>query len=473
MQRPSDKRSEMLGNMHVKRLLIKMAIPATIAMFANALYNLVDTIFVAWGAPQEAIGSLAIAFPIQMIILAVGLMIGMGSASIFSRAYGRGDSRAMRRAVNTALTFNTVLAVLLSVAGIVFIEPILDLFGATDGNIDYARDYLFFILIGLIPFSTTMVLHNLLRAEGRPHIAMVSLLIGAGLNIVLDPFLIFGIGIFPALGVQGAAIATLISKSVSLLYVLSASLSKQSNLGIRVTTLHRFDIVMAKDIIVIGFPTFVRNVLGAVVVVTVNRLIRTYAPADVGPELYISVYGVITRMLMFLLLPGLGLVQGLIPIVGFNYGAKFHRRLFGVIRFATRLITVYFMIMFLITLLFAPYLFRLFSPEADPLFIQEGARALRIIAIGFNLIGFQVLLSSVYQAMGYPLRAFLVAISRQLLLFIPLAYIFTSILGFEGIWLTFVTADITAGAVSLLVYWLEMKDLKRKFPFAKETVVSW
>jgi len=454
-----DERSELLGNMNVKKLLIKMSIPATIAMLANAFYNFIDTVFVSWQDGEIAIGALSIAFPIQMIVMAIGLMIGIGSSSIFSRAYGRGDKEAMRRVVNTALLFNLVLSLIISILGLIFLDPLLNLFGATSSNIDFARDYTFYILIGLTPFSLSIVLNNLTRAEGRANIAMWSLLIGAGVNILLDPIFIFDFGF--GMGVSGAALATVIAKSASFVFILYMALRPESTLQINLSKLYKLDIKMLGEIFAIGMPTFVRNVLGAFLVIIINNLINYYAVGD--PAIYISIYGVITRIIMFSLLPGLGLVQGLTPIVGFNYGAKFHKRLFEVIAYTVRLLVIYFFFASLFVIVFAEGIFLLFSSGEDSAyFVQTGRQAIRIVALGFTMISFQIILSSVYQAMGYATRAFFVALSRQFFLFIPLAFLMTYLLGVQGIWWAFVLADVIAGALSYLVYKYEMYDLRKK-----------
>ncbi len=457
----ASQRSEMMGGMPVKKLLFALAVPATIAMMANALYNLVDTIFVAWGAGEVAIGALSIVFPIQMIVIAFGLMIGIGSASVFSRAYGRNDTETMKKVVMSALTLNTILSLLMTIAGLVFIEPLLELFGATASNIDYARDYMVYILWSLVPFSGAIVLNNLVRAEGRPKVAMISLLIGALLNIVLDPIFIFDFNFFGLrglnMGVEGAALATLIAKSASFIYVFMMSMSKKSALNIDLRYWYKLDPRLTLETFTVGFPTFLRNTLGALLVIIINNLINFYASGD--PAIYISIYGVINRLIMFLLLPGFGLVQGLQPIVGFNFGAERFDRLRDVLRFSIQLIMGYFFFMFLMTLVFAEPLFRLFSRDGDPFFIQEGARAIRIIAIGFTLIGYQIVMSAVYQAMGYAFRALLIALLRQFILFIPLALLLTWWLGIEGVWLTFLVSDVTAGVISYFVYRYEMNAL--------------
>ncbi len=457
-----EERSRMLGNMDVRRLLVKLSIPAIIAMIVNALYNLIDTLFVSWSDGELAIGALSITFPIQMIVLAIGLMIGIGSGSVFSRAYGRDDEASMRRVVNTALLLNLVLSVAVSGIGLIFMDDLLRFFGATASNIDFARDYLFFILLGMPPFSLAIVLNNLTRAEGRARVAMYSLLIGAGLNIILDPFFIFDFGL--GMGVSGAALATVISKSASFIFIFYMAMRPESALKIDLRKIYRIDLRMMWEVIAIGMPTFVRNTLGAALVIIINNLINFYAPGD--PAIYISIYGVITRMMMFSLMPGFGLVQGLTPIVGFNFGARFHRRLYDVISFANRILFIYFLIVTIVVIIFAEQIFMLFSRGVnDTEFIEYGAFALRVVALAFTMITFQIVLSSVYQAMGYAMRAFFVALSRQFFLFIPLAFLLTSLLGLDGVWWAFVAADATAGGFSFLVYQYEMRDLKKKLSY--------
>lgn len=453
-------RSDLLGKYDVKKALIQLSIPATFAMIVTALYNLVDTIFVGRGAGDIAIGALSIANPVQMIVMAFGLMIGIGSSSIFSRAYGRNDNETMRRSVNTALLMGVVLSVVFAVLGLIFLDEMLYFFGATEGNIGYAHDYLFYILIGLIPFSLSVIFNNLARAEGRAKIAMVSMIIGAGVNIILDPIFIFDWGL--NLGVKGAAIATIIAKTASFIYVFAASLSTRSKLHINLKKIHEVDFKMIGEITAIGFPSFIRNGLGAVLVILVNNLIGKYVIDD--PDIYISIFGVVNRLLMFLLMPGFGLVQGLQPIVGYNFGAKLYQRLYDVISYTKKLMLIYFIGAMTVSLVFAKQLFLLFSEEQNEIFMTAGPIALRWVSLGFVLISFQIILSSVYQAMGYPVRAFLVAMSRQFILFIPLVLLFTYLFGVQGIWFTFMASDLIAGFVSYIVFKYEMKDLKKKIP---------
>jgi Na+-driven multidrug efflux pump len=264
------------------------------------------------------------------------------------------------------------------------------------------------------------------------------------------------------LGVKGAAIATIIAKTASFIYIFAASMSSRSKLHINLKKIHEVDFKMVGEITAIGFPSFVRNALGAVLVILVNNLIGKYVLDN--PDIYISIFGVVNRLLMFLLMPGFGLVQGLQPIVGYNFGAKLYQRLYDVISYTKKLMLLYFISAMTVSLIFARPLFLLFSEEQNEIFMTAGPAALRWVSLGFILISFQIILSSVYQAMGYPVRAFLVAMSRQFILFIPLVFLFTYLFGVQGIWFTFMASDIIAGLLSYIVFKYEMKDLKEKIP---------
>lgn len=448
-------REQMLGQMNIKKLLFKLAIPATFGMVFNALYNLVDTIFVARGVGEVAIGALTFAFPVQMILLAIGLMIGIGSASVYSRAFGRKDYKKMDHAVNTAFGIDIILAVIVMIIGYVFLDDLLRFFGATDINMNYGRDYLSIILLGLLPMTLSMVLNNLTRAEGRPHVAMITMIIGAGLNIILDALFIF---VFK-MGVRGAALATVIAQMTAFIFIFMNTYSNRSMLKINVKHFFKFDMELVKETLTVGFPTFIRNATAAILVIIINRLINRYVA--VSPELTISIYGIISRVINFTFMPAFGIIQGLTPIVSFNYGAKNYKRLKEAILFSTQLIIAYFLMGMALVMLFAPQIFSVFSESNNQDFISQGAKAIRIIAIGFSLVGFQIIVSAIMQAFGYPIRALIVTISRQVIFFIPFIYVLTSMYGSIGIWIAFPAADILAGLVGLVMLILEMKSIHK------------
>ncbi len=458
-------KSEMLRYMNIKKLLIKLAIPSILAMMVNALYNLVDTFFVSQSEGLDAVAALSIVFPIQLIILGIGLMLGVGSASVFSRAFGRKDIDKMKKSVNTAIFLNVTLTLTVSFFSYIFLDELLALFSAEPDNIDFARDYLLIILIALIPFSLSVMMNNLTRAEGRVKIAMWSLVIGAGVNIILDPLFIFDWGF--GLGIQGAAYATAIAKTAAFIFIFGQAMTKKSSLAIDFKYMIKPSYKVGKEIVFVGLPSFARVALGAVLIIIVNNLISDHAVNSDEASLYQSIYGVINKLIRFSLMAGFGLVQGMVPIIGYNFGAKIYERVHKVLKFASLLLLGYFTLALIGVMIFAPNLFEIFTSNEDIAnkaeFIRLGSKAFRIVAIGFTFITYQVVLSSSYQAMGYPVRAFIVALSRRFILFIPIALLLTNYFGIDGIWWTFVAADVIAGLGSFIVYVFEMKQLKTRF----------
>lgn len=456
----NNKNTELLGNTNVKKALITLSIPATIGMLVNATFNLVDSLFVGWGAGSTAIGGLALAFPVQMIVMAVALMIGIGGASVFSRAYGEGNREKMDSTFNTAIRFGVVSGIVIAVLGLVFLTPMLKFFGASPTNIGYAKDYLNIILIGVTFQTMSMIFNNFTRAEGRAKVAMVAMVIGTGLNIILDPIFIFDWGF--GLGVQGAAIATVISQVTSFLFVTYKTFDKESVLNISFVQPFTIDFESLKGIVLIGLPTFIRNSLGAILTIIIINLIVLYTSSSYYSDLYTSIFGVANRVLIFVLMPGFGLVQGLAPIAGYNFGAKKWDRLVDVVIFATKILSVYFIVGFVLMEVFAYGIFDVFSDDNSALFINEGGRIFRLIALGVPVITYQILAGSIYQAFGYPKRAMLISLSRQFLLFIPIAFVLTRLFLLDGLWYTFFAADVLSGILGLAMLIYEVKVLKRK-----------
>jgi putative MATE family efflux protein len=449
-------KEKMLGTMNVKKLLMKLALPAMAGMLINALYNIVDTFFVAKGAGEAAIGGLTFAFPVQLILMAVGLMIGIGSASVYSRAFGKKDYDTMDQMVNSALKADVVIAIIFAIFAYIFIEPLLNFFGATPENFQFGKDYLSIILIGLIPMTLSMVLNNLVRAEGKPMISMYTLMIGAGLNIALDALFIFGFD----MGVQGAAIATVIAQTTAASFIFIYALSDKSSLKVHFDHFFKVNFKLIGEAISVGLPTFLRNATGAMVTIIILQLINKYGGTNAEITTYQSIYGVINRVISFVFLPAFGIVQGLVPIVSFNFGARNHQRLKDVIRFAVKIIAIYFILGYVFIYTASPLIFRLFSDSVDPVFIQLGTDAFRILALGFTVVGFQIIASSIFQSFGFPIKATVVTISRQIMFFIPLVYIFSGLWGITGIWIAFASADFLAGVVSIFLLTAEMKSIR-------------
>ncbi len=444
------RREQMLGQQPIRPLLMRMSIPAMVGMFVNALYNLVDTIFVGQAVGPSGIGGLAIAFPFQIFLFAIATMVGIGSASVASRALGSKDSRRARQATAQAFILATALGLLILVIGVVYLEPILGLFGATEGLYDSARTYLQTIVFGAPVLIIAVTGTNLIRSEGRARSAMISMLIGAGTNLILDPVLIFGFG----LGVQGAALATVAGFSMSALYIAGYFLLADSSLRPSLADF-RFQAPLSREILQIGFPNFSKQLGGSVLAVVINNTLSIY-----GGDLSIAVFGVINRLLMFAVMPMFGIVQGFQPIAGYNYGARQYDRVKEVVRTAAVATTLFTSVFFVAMQLFPATLMRAFS--SDPEMIALGVTAMRIVVFALPIIGIQLVGAAYYMAVGKALPAFILSIARQILFLIPFVVLFAWFWGTMGVWIAFPVADTLATTVTILFLRVELKKLDHK-----------
>lgn len=425
-----------LGHEKISKLLLKYSTPAMIGMIFNALYNLVDTIFIGRGAGTLAIAGLSISFPMQMLIMAIAQTVGIGSASLISRSLGAGDHRKAERVAGTSFTTVGMLSIIFTIFGMIFITPLLRLFGATDTILPYSIDYLTIILIGSPFFSFTVSSNNVVRSEGNAKTAMFSMIIGTGLNIILDPIFIFGFN----LGIKGAAVATVISQFCSFIYLIIYFLSGNSLLKV-----HRKDLVpdlkLLPEIFSIGISSFTRTIAGSLLAIVLNNSIAYY-----GTDLHIAIYGVINRVLTFILMPLLGIVQGLQPIIGFNYGAKNMKRVKDALKLAISVSTAIATFSFILLMTFTGPILRLFNN--DPNLLQEGVPVLRIIIIFTPVIGFQIIGASLFQSIGKALPALILSMSRQILFLIPAILILPLYFKLSGIWYAFPLSDLLSIVVT-------------------------
>ena len=302
---------KMLGTEKIGKLLVKMSVPAIIGMLVNALYNVVDTIFIGRGVGTMGIGGLTIAFPMQLIIMSMGMLVGMGSASVISRSLGRGDKERASKTAGNGFVISIIFGIIMMALGLLLMKPILRLLGATDELLPYAQEYLSVILFGAVFITFAMSANNIVRAEGRAVVAMITMFVGTGINIILDPIFIFGLD----MGIRGAAVATVISQFLSFAFLLFFFLSGKSSLKIKLRHL-KLDGEVLGEVFKLGIPIFVRQLGMSILAVVVNNSLRAY-----GSEVHIAAFGVINRLLMFTLMPLMGLSQGFQPIAGYNYGA--------------------------------------------------------------------------------------------------------------------------------------------------------
>ncbi len=444
-----NQRSYMLENEKIKSLLLKLSLPATIAMLVNALYNLVDAIFIGRSVGTLAIGGLSIALPIQMVVMAIALMIGVGAASAISRSLGAKDIEKADYVAGNSFLAIIVLSGITVILGYTFLEPLLRIFGATDSLLPFAKEYMSIIFMGTIFFSFTVASNNLVRAEGNAKTSMFIMLIGTGLNIILDYIFIMVFNY----GVKGAAIATILSQFASFVYVMIYLYGGKSTLKVK---LHHFrpDISILREIFTVGFSSFARNIVGSLVAIIINNSLRIY-----GGDIAISIYGVINRVIMFLFMPLFGVIQGMQPIAGFNYGAKKIDRVKEVVRLSIITITTLATIGTLVGLLFPDEIMNLFSKE--PELAEQGSAVLRIVICMIPIIGVQIVGATLFQSLGKAIPALIVTLLRQIILLIPLVIILPLTLDNKllGVWLAFPISDLVSSVISAVLLKVEMRKI--------------
>ncbi|MGD8778724.1 MAG: MATE family efflux transporter [Ignavibacteria bacterium] len=428
-----------LDENNINKLLLKLSMPAIIGMLVMSLYNVVDTIFVGQGVGTNGIGGVAIVFPLQMIAGAIGLMLGVGGASLLSRSLGENNIDKANKTLGNVLSSTIIINLVLTVIGYIFVDELLLLFGVTDKLLPYAKGYLLIILAGLTFQSLSMALNNLVRAEGHAQAAMLTMVIPAVVNIILDAVFIFGFNT----GVKGAAFATIISQVIGTILLITFYLSERSELKIQFNK-PELDLNIFKEIFLIGISVFIQHTAMSLLVVLINRKLGEY-----GGNIYIAVYGVVIKLVMLLFTPIIGIAQGLQPIVGFNYGSGNLTKMKKSLKLATIYSTIFALLGTAVVLLFPAIIIRIFSD--DPELISKSKYALKFLLLAFPTVGFQVMGTTLFQATGKAYQTFLLSISRQILFLIPLIMLLPNFFQLTGVWISFPIADIMAAMLTFLM----------------------
>jgi putative MATE family efflux protein len=430
--------------------------PAIIGMMVQGLYNLVDTIFVGQFTGTLGIGGITIAFPIQMIMMGIGMTIGIGGASLISRRMGEGNREGASLTLGNAVFLGLVTGVACMVAGLIFMEPLLHLFGATGDLIPYSRAYISVILMGSPAIVFSMVASSAARAEGNAKVAMNTMLIGAILNIALDPVFIIVLN----QGVRGAAIATVLSILASCAFLLRYYVGGRSEIKFALRHM-RLQSGVVREIFAVGISDFARTAAMSLTSALFNNIL-----GGLGGALPIATFGVIFRVISFVFMPMIGIAQGAQPILGFNYGAKKFNRVRKSFRLANWSATAISIAGFLVFFTFPTPILRVFSQ--DPELIAMGKTAMRMLVIGLPLVGYQNIGTSLFQAIGKAKPAVFLALSRQVLFLIPMVIILSRIFGLIGVWVSFPAADVVSWIVTLAMVHFEMRRLIRKHEEQKQ-----
>lgn len=442
-------RSAELGTLSIDRLLFRQSLPAAIGFLVLSLNIVIDTIFVGQWIGPNAIGGINVVLPISFFISALGMAIGIGSGSIISRALGSGDKERVQRTFGNAFTVNLILVGLFAFIGLYFTDTLIPLFGGKGDLFEPARIYYRIILYGVPVLALNMMYSSVVRSEGRPQQAMIGMILSAVVNLIGDYLFIY----VWDYGMAGAAWATTLSYVVSLLYYLRFYFSGKSEIRLKWSDL-QLDLPILKEIGSLGFVNLSQQAVTSFIYLIVNNILF-----DMGGEAAVTVYAIVGRMLMFALFPVLGVMQGFVPIAGFNYGANQPHRVHESINKAIFYACILAALIFGIIQIFALNIAAVFT--GDELVLAHAPSAIRWVFAATPIVAFQLIGSAYFQAIGKAVPALLLTLTRQGFFFIPLVLILPSYFGEFGVWISFPLADLLSTIVTTYFLNREIrKDLK-------------
>ena len=451
--------SRQLEEEKIGKLLLRFSIPIVISILVSELYSMVDTLFVGRNVGAVGIGALVIVFPIQRIIIALSMMIGIGTSTSFARSNGENEIEKSKKIVKNGFTFACFLMTSLSLVIYIFSEKILLGLGASSDILPYAMDYLRIIIIGSTFLSLTIFTSNIMIALGNPRISIISTSIGAICNIIIDYILVVKMG----KGVKGAAIATTLSQMAgfAFAYYHLLKVKKEYKIGYG----FHLDKSIVLPIILVGLSVFIIEAEDGIVMGVINNLLIN----TVGDSA-IVVLGVISKLYMFLFITMFGISSAMQPIAAYNFGAKNFKRLKEVMRKTTIYATATTAVLWIIGLIFAPKLVPIFVKE--PEIINESIKAFRIIIAVFPIISIYYVAIFYFQAMGDVKYAVTVSILRQIMILLPVAIILVKVfnLGAMGVWLAFPISDCIVAIVGLKLIKMEGYELNQKVKKEKEKI---
>jgi putative MATE family efflux protein len=451
-----------LGTEPVGRLLLKFSIPAVAGMLLNALYNVVDRIFVGNGVNELALGGLSLVLPLQTVSMAFAMLFGLGAANMISMRLGQKRKEDAEAALSHCVWLLTIAAIILMVLQFIFLEPMLAQLGAQEGSasLSYARNYYRIILIGQVFFMVSFGLSHCTRAQGFPMISMIGMFIGAGLNMILDPIFIFGFN----WGVEGAAIATIISQLASALWMLYFNTGTRGVIKIRLSLVRRPSPEIIKTIMAFGSAQFLLQFAISCAQLLLNKSMGWYGAEALGVasggDIAISGMNIVTTVAMLILMPVFGLNQGAQPVLGFNYGAKNFHRVRRAFLLTALTATCVCVAGFLCAEIFPAFIVRIFVSNGSQELLDWTKWALRISLLILPLNGFQVVSTNMFVVTGRPKTSIFLSMLRQVILLIPAIFILGKLFGAYGVIASMPVADGLSVAVTSIMIFFEMRKLK-------------
>lgn len=420
-----------LGTEKISKLLFQFSLPAIIAMIVNSIYNIVDRMFVGNIVGRSGLAGITICFPIMIMIMAYGMLIGIGGSSLISIRLGEGKKEEAEKILGNGATLMVVGGLLLGLGLQFFIEPLLTFFGASSEVMPYAKDYLQIILLGTTFQTFSFGMNSYIRAEGNPVVSMTSMLIGAISNIILDFIFIYWMN----MGLKGAALGTILAQAISSLWILSHYISRRSTLHFHGKHL-KVEFSIAKRIMQVGAGMFLMQLASAFVVTIMNRSLKAF-----GGDVAISGYGIVNSITMLFFMPVFGINQGSQPIIGYNYGARELKRMKKAISLAMIAATTVMLIGWLVIMIFPEQLISLFNRN-DRELIKLSVNAIRYTSMMIPVVGFQIIGTGYFQATGKARQAAFLSLSRQLIFLVPLVILLGNIFGLYGLFLAIPISDV-------------------------------
>ena len=439
-----------LGSKPVGKLLVQYAVPAIVAMVASSLYNMVDSIFIGQGVGPMAISGLAITFPFMNLSGAIGACIGVGASTFLSVKLGQKDYSKALKILGTSTLLKIITGIVFGALCLIFLDPILHFFGATDNTIPYARDYMQIILLGNVFTHLYFGMNALLRAASKPRHAMYATIFTVVLNTLLDPLFIYTFG----MGIRGAAVATVLSQTTAMCWQIWIFSNPKELLHYQ-RGIFKFDLGIIKNILAIGVSPLSMNACACIVVIFINTALVRH-----GGDLSVGAYGIANRIGFIFFMVVMGINQGMQPIAGYNYGAEQYDRMLRVLNYSMVAATCIMTVGWLVGELMPKACARLFT--TDEQLIDIAARGIRINMILFPMIGSQAVITNFFQSIGMAKISIFLSLSRQMIYLLPLLVILPPLMGVDGVWWALPISDALAFVTTWIIMIRYMRNFKRQ-----------
>lgn len=439
-----------LGTQPVGKLLMHYALPSIVAMIATSLYNMVDSIFIGQGVGPIALSGLAITFPFMNLSGAFGAAIGVGSSTLISVRLGQKQYTTAQEIFGNNITLNVIVGILFAVICLVFLDPILIFFGASENTLPYAREYMEVILACNVITHLYFGMNAVLRSASKPRQAMAATLFTVILNTVLDPLFIYTFG----WGIRGAAYATVLSQALAMCWQFYIFSDKSQFLHLR-KGIYRLRKELVKSILGIGISPFSMNACSCLVVIFINNFLVKY-----GGDYAVGAYAIGNRIVFVFFMICMGMNQGMQPIVGYNFGARKYDRMIKAMKLTMIYATLILTIGWVFCEFFTEYCVMLFTNDAE--LTEISVRGLKINALLIPLIGFQATTTNFFQSIGKAKLSIFLSLSRQLIFLIPLLVILSNIYGVDGVWASLPASDLLAGVLATVVMIIFLRRFRRQ-----------